>query len=316
VYKFLKYCFYLLLILAASLTIYIYMNQAPDKSVEELSQRWAQPPSQFLNIVGMNIHLRDEGPKTDQEPIVLIHGTGASLHTWDGWVDALKEQRRVIRFDLPGFGLTGPDPKNNYKIERYVEVVIALLDELNIQKAVLGGNSLGGYVSWASAVLHPNRVSALVLVDASGYHFKPESVPIAFRLSQNPVTSAILQNVLPKSLVERSIKNLYGNPNLVSDELVTRYYELALSEGNREALKRRFDQSFPGLLADKIKTISVPTLIIWGAKDRLIPAAFGKRFNQEIVNSELVVFENLGHVPHEEDPETTVLVVKSFLEKN
>lgn len=312
----LKYGVYLVLILMAAVAIYIYLNQALDKSVDELSQRWAKAPSQFVNIAGMNIHLRDQGPKTDHEPIVLIHGTSASLHTWDGWVDALKEERRIIRFDLPGFGLTGPDPKNNYKIEHYAEVVVAVLDELKIGKAVLGGNSLGGYVSWATAVLHPTRVSKLVLVDASGYSFKSDSVPLAFKLSQNPLTSILLKNVLPRSLVVRSVKNVYGNPDLVSDDLVDRYYDLSLREGNRNALKERFKQTSAGLLVDKIKTINVPTLIIWGGLDRLIPAKFGEQFKQDITYSQLVVFDELGHVPHEEDPEATVTAVKEFLEAN
>ncbi|WP_351088588.1 alpha/beta hydrolase [Shewanella sp. S1-49-MNA-CIBAN-0167] len=312
----LKYFLYLLLVLLACLAIFIYLNQAPDKSVAELSQRWAQPPSQLVNIAGMNIHLRDEGSKSDLEPIVLIHGTSASLHTWDGWVDALKGQRRVIRFDLPGFGLTGPDPDNNYSIEHYADVVAAVLDELKIQKCVLAGNSLGGYVSWATAVRYPQRVSKLVLVDSSGYPFEPDSVPLAFTLSQNPLTSVLLKNVLPKSLIARSVKNVYGNPDLVSDELVDRYYELSLRQGNRDALTARFKQTLPGLLMDKINTIDVPTLIIWGAKDKLIPPKYGTQFNHDIANSELVVFDELGHVPHEEDPQSTVLIVKQFLQEH
>ncbi|MBA6290149.1 alpha/beta hydrolase [Colwellia sp. MB3u-4] len=312
----LKSSFYLLLIAIVSLAIYLYVNKAPDRSVAELSQRWAAEPSQFLNIAGMNIHLRDEGPTSDQEPIVLIHGTSASLHTWDGWVEVLKEQRRVIRFDLPAFGLTGPDPQNNYKIEHYAEVVIAVLDKLQINKSVLAGNSLGGYIAWATAVLHPDRVSKLILVDASGYPYESTSMPLAFKLSKNPVTSLLLNNVLPKSLVARSVKNVYGNPDLVSDELVERYYQLSLREGNRSALKARFEQTLPGPLAKKIQTIKQPTLLLWGKKDQLIPVKLGVQFAQEIPNSQLIVFDKLGHVPHEEDPQATVSAVIKFLQVN
>tara|TARA_R110000744_G_scaffold203614_5_gene322525 strand:+ start:246 stop:1181 length:936 start_codon:yes stop_codon:yes gene_type:complete len=309
----LKYSLYLLLTLVVFLGIYLYSNLAYDKSVAELSKRWASEPSQFLNVAGMNVHYRDEGPKSDKAPIVLIHGTSASLHTWDGWVEVLKEQRRVIRFDLPAFGLTGPDPQNNYAIEHYAEVVIAVLDKLKVDKSVLAGNSLGGYIAWATAVFHPERVSKLILVDASGYPYEPESVPLAFKLSQNPIVSRLLKNVLPKSLVEKSIKNVYGNPDLVTEELVNRYYELSLREGNRSALKARFEQTLPGALIERIHTINVPTLLIWGRKDRLIPLKFGKQFEQEIVNSELIVFDDLGHVPHEENPQETVLAVLKFL---
>jgi pimeloyl-ACP methyl ester carboxylesterase len=304
---------FLLLIVVALLAIYLYVNKAPDKSVADLSQRWAQEPSQFLDIAGMTIHLRDEGLKSDKEPIVLIHGTSASLHTWDGWVDELKAHRRVIRFDLPAFGLTGPDPTNNYTIEHYADVVVAVLDKLNVNKSVLAGNSLGGYIAWATAVMYPNRVSKLILVDASGYPFESESVPLAFTLSKNALTNGILTNVLPKSLVEKSVKNVYGNPALVTDELVERYYQLTLREGNRAALKERFKQTIPGPLAKEIKTINVPTLLIWGRKDHLIPLDLGLKFEQDIKNSQLIIFDDLGHVPHEEDPQITVLAVKQFL---
>lgn len=309
----LKYSLYLLLTLAVFLGIYLYANLAYDKSVTELSKRWAPEPSKFLNVAGMNIHYRDEGPKSDKAPIVLIHGTSASLHTWDGWVEELKAQRRVIRFDLPAFGLTGPEPQNNYTIEHYAEVVIAVLDKLKVDNSVLAGNSLGGYIAWATAVFYPDRVSKLILVDASGYPYDPESVPLAFKLSQNPIASRLLKNVLPKSLVKKSIKNVYGNPDLVTEELVNRYYELSLREGNRSALKARFEQTLPGALIEKIHTINVPTLLIWGRKDRLIPLKFGKQFEQEIVNSELIVFDDLGHVPHEENPQATVSAVLKFL---
>jgi pimeloyl-ACP methyl ester carboxylesterase len=312
----LKSSLYLLLIAIVSLAIYLYVNKAPDRSVAELSQRWAPEPSQFLNIAGMNIHLRDEGPISDKEPIVLIHGTSASLHTWDGWVEVLKEQRRVIRFDLPAFGLTGPDPQNDYRIEHYADVVIAVLDKLQINKSVLAGNSLGGYIAWTTAVLHPDRVSKLILVDASGYPYESKSMPLAFKLSKNPVTSLLLKNVLPRSLVARSIKNVYGNPDLVSDELVERYYQLSLREGNRSALKARFEQTLPGPLAKKIQTIKQPTLLLWGKKDQLIPVKLGVKFAQEISNSQLIVFDKLGHVPHEEDAQATVSAVIKFLQVN
>jgi len=314
--RILKYILYVFVALIVLLGIYIQTNKVDDIPVDDLKAKWAPAPSQFLDIEGMSIHLRDEGVKNDKTPILLIHGTGASLHTWDGWVDALKQDRRIIRFDLPAFGLTGPEPSNNYKIERYAEVVVAVLDKLNVDKVIIAGNSLGGFISWATTVIYPERVSQLILVDASGYPYDSKSVPIGFKLSSNPLTASMLKNFLPKSLVAKSVRNVYGNPDLVTDDLVQRYYELTLREGNRKALKQRLIQTRPGPLADKIPTISVPTLLIWGEKDLLIPLKFGERFDREIPNSELVVFKELGHVPHEEDPEATVNAVKTFLEKH
>jgi triacylglycerol esterase/lipase EstA (alpha/beta hydrolase family) len=123
---------------------FVFYNWAPDRSVEALQACWAPPPSVFIPVMGMNVHLRDEGPRDDAMPIVLLHGTSSSLHTWDGWARALKEQRRVIRFDLPGFGLTGPSADNVYTIERYTRFVAAVLDHLGVQRCVLAGNSFGG----------------------------------------------------------------------------------------------------------------------------------------------------------------------------
>jgi pimeloyl-ACP methyl ester carboxylesterase len=311
--KILKYSGYSFLIIIGLLAVFLFVNRAPDRSVKELSKRWAPEPSQFFKIAGMNIHVRDEGPKLDKEPIVLIHGTSASLHTWDGWVNSLKKKHRVIRFDLPAFGLTGPDPRNNYTIEHYAQVVIAVLDKLKINRSIFAGNSLGGYVSWATTLLYPGRVSRLILVVSTGFLFESESVPLAFKLPKKPLTSLLLQNVLPRSLVEKSVKDVYGNPGLVTDELIERYFELTLRKGNRAALNERFKQTLPGPLTQKIQEIKIPTLIIWGRKDKLIPLKFGFKFKEEILNSKLVIFDELGHVPHEEDPQTTVMAVKEFL---
>ena len=302
-----------LLVLVAVAVVFMVANRVPDRTVEELKARWAPPPSQFVQIAGMNMHLRDEGPSNDQTPIVLLHGTSASLHTWDGWVQALKDSHRVIRYDMPAFGLTGPSPDGNYTIENYVRVVIAVLDKLNVRRCVLVGNSLGGYVAWATAVLYPERVDHLVLVDAGGYPYKSQSVPIGFKIARTPVLNSLMKDVLPRSMVEASVRNVYGNPSHVTPELVDRYFELTTRAGNRKALAERFRQTQPGPLTERIPEIRIPTLILWGGRDRLISPELGDRFHKEITGSKLVRFEDLGHVPQEEDPVRTVTALKEFL---
>lgn len=285
----------------------------PDRSVAQLAARWAPPPSQFVAVGGMQVHLRDEGPRDDPIPVVLMHGTAASLHTWDGWTAALIPRHRVIRFDLPGFGLTGPTPDGVYGIDRYVATVVGVMDALGVPRFVLGGNSLGGYVAWATALSHPERVAALVLVDAAGYRYESQSVPLAFTLARTPVVGKLFEQVLPRSLIESSLRNVYGDPSKVTPELVDRYFELATRAGNRQALVARFEQTQPGALAERVHEIAVPTLILWGAGDRLIPPPFGERFAGEIRDSRLLVFPGLGHVPQEEDPSGTVVPVLEFL---
>ncbi|MCL2430812.1 MAG: alpha/beta hydrolase, partial [Alphaproteobacteria bacterium] len=301
----------LCLVVAAVLLVtgFVAANWAPDLAVEDLRARWAPPPSVFLDIGGMKVHLRDEGPRDDASPLVLLHGTGSSLHAWEDWADALKDSRRVIRFDMAGFGLTGPSPDGIYSADNDVRLVIAVLDKLGVAGCVLGGNSLGGAVAWRTALAHPARVDKLILVDAGGYPSHSESVPIGFRLAQLPVISPLLTRTLPRSLVEQGLRNVFGDPRRVTPEMVERAVAMNQREGNRRALVERLRQRAPEArrtaddsLARRIAELKLPTLIVWGGRDRLIPPGDAKRFHRDIAGSVLAVFDDLGHAPEEEDP--------------
>lgn len=284
----------------------------PDKTVAELSPRWAVVPSQFMTVDGQQVHIRDEGLKSDPVPIVLLHGTSASLHTWQGWTEALQQKRRVIRFDLPAFGLTGPFNNRDYSIEHYTKFVQQVLAQLKVEQYVLAGNSLGGNIAWHVAVVAPQQVKQLILVDAAGYPYQAKSIPIGFRIAQIPVLNKMMEYTLPRNMVEASVRNVYADPNKVSSELVDRYYDLTLREGNRQALVDRFKQ-ISASDSEKVKQLTMPTLILWGKQDQLIPVEYAQHFQQDIKGSQLVVFDNLGHVPHEEDPQQTVSAVMKFL---
>jgi pimeloyl-ACP methyl ester carboxylesterase len=263
------------------------------------------------------VHLRDQGPRDDPLPIVLLHGTGSSLHTWEGWVKRIGPQRRVLTLDLPGFGLTGPFSggfeADNYQGDSYARFVLALLDQLRIERVVLGGNSLGGEVAWRTAALAPSRVAALVLVDAAGPAFQPEQVPLGFVVARTPVLNKLAEWTLPRELVERSLQSVYGDPSRITPALVDRHFELALRDGNRQALVQRLRQTVPGEHSERIATLTPPTLIVWGERDRLIPPAVGREFERLIRGSRLVVLPGLGHVPQEEDPALSVQPVLDFL---
>ncbi len=304
----------IILLLVLSAGIFIAANWAPELPVAELRERWAQPPSVFLDVNGMKVHLRDEGPQNDPSPIVLLHGTGSSLHAWEGWAQALKEKRRVIRFDLAGFGLTGPSPDGVYTIDNDIRLLIAILDKLHIERCVLGGNSLGGAVAWRTALAYPPRVNALILVDSGGYPFHATSPPIGFKLLRIPGIAWLLQNTLPRFLVVQGLHTAFGDPNKVTPEMVERAVELTQRAGNRRALIERARQrSSSAIYAGRISQLKPPTLIIWGGRDRLIPVEDAKRFHRDIAGSTLVIFDDLGHAPEEEDPARTVAAVKRFL---
>lgn len=261
----------------------------------------------------MSVHLRDEGRRDDPRPLVLLHGTSASLHTWDGWVAELGPSRRILRVDLPGFGLTGPLAGGDYTLPSYVRFVRALLDQQGVSRCVLAGNSFGGAVAWAAAVALPERVERLILVDAAGYPLVSRSVPIGFRIARMPGLNQLSRFLLPRRIIESSLRNVYGNPDKVTPELVDRYYELTLREGNRQALAERLRQAPTGSLSEQIAAVRQPTLILWGEKDRLIPPEHAELFHHSIAGSQVVTFAELGHVPHEEDPAATAAAVKKFL---
>ena len=311
--KWFKRLWWSTVLMVMGLALAVWATWEPDRQLGDLVARWAPPPSMFVELDGMQVHVRDTGPREDPMPIVLLHGTSASLHTWDAWVDALKGQRRVIRIDLPGFGLTGPAPDNDYRLTRYTGFMKEVFDQLGLKPVVLVGNSFGGSVSWMTAQAYPDRVAKLVLVDSGGYPYKAVSVPIAFKLAAIPALRPVIANLLPRSMIESSVRNVYGDPGKVTPELVERYYELTLREGNRGALRERFKQSPGGENAVLIKQVKQPTLILWGSEDRLIPPENAERFKQDIAGSQLVVFKGLGHVPQEEDPVQTVAAFKAFL---
>jgi len=297
--------------------IALAMSRAPDRPVDSLVARWAPPPSDFIDVGGQIVHLRDEGPRGDPLPIVLLHGTSASLHTWEGWVKALKTQRRVITFDLPGFGLTGPFTGRyaaaGYGGDAYARFVLDVAERLKLTRFVIGGNSLGGEIAWRVAVLAPERVHQLVLVDAAGPPFVPEHFPLGWQLARVPVLNHVLEWVLPRQLVAQGLASVYGEPARITPELVDRYFELTLREGNRRALMERLREMRPGVDAERIASIRRPTLVLWGRRDRLIPLAVGEHFGRTIPGSRLVIFDDLGHVPHEEDAARTVKPVRAFL---
>lgn len=305
----------LVLVFGLTLVGFIALNWAPDRPLDELKARWAPAPSQFVDIGGMSVHLRDQGRRDDPEPILLLHGTSASLHTWEGWVQELAPQRRVISLDLPGFGLTGPFPDGDYRVGHYTKFLLALLDHLQVKRVVLVGNSFGGQLAWRFALAHPERSARLVLVDAAGYPRNSESVPIGFRLAGIPALAPLMSRLLPRGMIESSVRNVYGDPDKVEDDLVERYYQLTLREGNRQALRQRFAQAPSGELHERIGELQLPTLIIWGARDRLIPPDNAARFAADIEGSQRVLFNDLGHVPQEEDARRTVAVLIAFLQR-
>lgn len=299
---------YTLLFLFLITVVGLVFNYQPDRSVEELKKRWAYPNSQFTEVDGMDVHYRINGTG---QPLVLIHGTGASLHTWERWTDILEKDFQVISLDMPAFGLTGPSPKRDYSLENYANFLDTFLTKIGVDTFYLAGNSLGGAISWKYASMFPNKVKKLVLIDASGYSFNKD-LPLAFRMAKNPILGEILLKITPKPLFWKSIREVYYNDDLITEELIDRYYELYLREGNRQAFIDRV-RNIEYNDASPIKTIKTPTLIMWGADDEWVSVRFAEQFKKDLINSKLIIYKETGHVPMEEIPEVTAADVRTFL---
>jgi len=294
------------LILAINSVVY------SDIFVDDLKVEYANQYSKFIEIDGMKVHYRIEG---EGFPIVLIHGTASSLHTWDAWTKELKKTNTIIRMDLPAFGLTGPNKTADYSIKSYTTFLDQFLNEIAIDSFHLAGNSLGGNIAWNYAAEHPNKVDKLILVDASGLPTnKPQ--PAVFKMAKTPVVSNLFLYVTPKFFINKNMQEVYADDTKITDDLVSRYHKMALREGNRQAFIDRARMDFKlGSKAniDKLKSIQNSTLLIWGAQDNWIPLDNGKRMDSVMHNSKLVVLENSGHVPMEENPEESLAILKSFL---
>jgi len=290
--------------------IIFYKNDIP---VEKLKLLYANKSSQFLPLMGMNVHYRVEGNAADSIPIVLIHGTSSSLLTWDSVVDHLKDKHRIIRMDLPAFGLTGPNPSRDYSFDFYTQFIDSFLQKLQVKKCIVIGNSLGGGIAWHYALAFPEKVSKLVLVDASGFSSLTKSKgAIGFKIAQTPVLNQIVKFVTPRFLVKKSLEDVYVDHSRINDSLVDIYFKMTLREGNRAALIDRMRAGFQNESA-KIASIKTPTLIIWGDGDQLIPVDQAHLFHKAIPNSQLSIFKSVGHVPMEESPTLFSTTLANYL---
>lgn len=306
----------LLVIVGAVVVLPVLLWGHRDIPVDELKSRYANGHSRFVPIEGMSVHYRVEGNASDSVPLLLLHGTGSSLHTWDGWVEVMQSSRKIIRLDLPAFGLTGPAPSRDYSPEAYQRVVVALLDSLKVPLVDIAGNSLGGHIAWYIALKHPHRARKLVLIDAVGYPLDKSDKPIGFVLAGIPILNKILTFITPRSVVGQSVLDVYADDTRVTDDLVTRYFELTLRPGNRQAFIDRSRPFDVDSAFARIPSIIHPTLILWGAEDYFVPVSMGRAFERDLPNDTLVIVPNAGHVPMEELPVETAKIATEFLNKN
>lgn len=299
-----------LLFLLGGLSGVFLWAYTPDLPRDYLVRHYGQSPSKFIDVGGTTVHMRDEG-NPDGMPLVLIHGSLGSLHMWDGWVARLKDRYRLISVDLPGHGLTGAWERGDYSIDAYADFVEVLADTLQLDRFAIAGHSMGGAVAWTFAATRPERVSHLILVDASGYPREGDA-PLRSRLTRLPLLGDLGIYFKPEWLVRQGLEEVYADPANVTPERVHRFAELQRFPGNRQATLQRARNQEP-LDPTPLKRLDVPTLIIWGAQDHWVPIADAFRFQGDIKGAKLAIFEKSGHDPMEEEPTETAAAVAAFL---
>jgi pimeloyl-ACP methyl ester carboxylesterase len=281
----------------------------PDEQRPLLAAKYAQPPSVFMEIAGVRLHVRDTGPRAGPA-IILLHGFGASLQTWEDWAQDLQRDHRVIRYDMPGFGLTGADPSGDYTDAHSIAVLLALMEHLGIARASIVGNSMGGRIAWTFAALHPERVDKLVLVSPDGFASPGLEYGVAPKV---PLMMRALPYVLPSFMLRASLAPAYANTDVLTPELFTRYRDMMLAPGVRRAIVQRMGQQVLEDPVPLLKRIEAPTLLMWGEKDAMIPFANSADYLRALPHGTLAALPGVGHLPQEEAP-ASVTLLREFLD--
>jgi len=300
----------LLLIVVLATAGWLLMRR-PDIPYATLEARYGYADSRYMDLPGgVRAHYRDVGPR-DAPAIVLVHGFAASTHAWDGWVKALSKTYRVVVLDLPGHGLTRTSDAYVVRPDSFEATVDGVTRGVGLSRFTLGGNSMGGEVAWTYALDHPDRVERLVLVDAAGWPTPGRGGGMIFKFMTNPIGRRVLKEIEIRPLMTQALRSAYVDPKLVTPALIDRYVDLARAPGHRVVLLGQRPRRVAR--APDLSTIHVPTLVIFGRDDRLIPPADGEKFRQAIPGATLILYPGVGHVPMEQIPERSAADLTAWL---
>ena len=309
----------LLAAFAVLLTGAFFVFQTPDSDEAEMRSKYGGAVSQFAETSsGMSVHYRDQGCR-DCAAIILVHGSNASLHTFEPLVRALKDRYRLISYDQPGHGLTGPHPRDDYSAQSMFEAVEAVIAATGVERFAIVGNSMGGWIAWRYALERPQSSYALILISASGAPSSPNTekprLYLGARIMRYSVGRFLAQHITPRSVVKQSLLDNFANDADVTENMVDRYWELFRFPGNRRAAGFRATVDRELHYGQRLNELTVPTLILWGEEDRVVPSFNAKTFNEMIPDSDLQIFAGVGHLAMEEAPERTAEAIDAFLKE-
>ena len=294
----------------AFLAVALYGLWTPDLERAELEKRYFSSSPQIIDVDGLKVYYKETGPQ-GAPALLLLHGFGSSLQAWDDWSLKLEQKYRVIRLDLPGFGLTGASPANDYSEEKDLAILTRFADKLGLDKFSVIGHSMGGKMAWSLAAAQPDRVRALVLMAPDGF---PETKDIGTKPYEVPAIMGLIKYVLPKYLVRKSIEPAFVQADVLNDALVNRYFDMLRAPGVRGAILERSNQTIYTDPVPRLKAIKAPTLLIWGEQDQMIPSTNAQSYANVLSNSTTVLVPKLGHLLQEEQPEKGLAAVMQFLD--
>ncbi len=301
--------FTLVVILVVGIAGWVWVSKKSERnSPAKLEAQHLTSADRFIEIDGARVRVRIEGP-TDGPVLVLLHGFSYSLESWDGWAAELQDEFRVVRYDLLGHGLTGPDPKQRYTPQQRAIFLERLLDSLELETVNLAGNSLGGTIAWHFAAQFPDRVEKLILVDGPAFPFNAvQDEPI-----KAPAAMAAFLRFAPMSGLKQAATFLWADPSRLTDVRLQSTQDMMLRQGNADALIAHISMFTMPDPTRQLAWITAPTLVLWGAQDRLIPPAQGERIVEAIENAKFVLLEDVGHMAQEEKPVQSAQIVRDFL---
>ena len=291
------------------LALSLFLAWTPDVPREALLQSYSRAGTYPIKVEEQSVFVQDSGPK-EAPTLVLLHGFGASLQTWDPWAAELEKEGRVLRMDVAGFGLSGPAANNDYSDAADVSRLLALLDQLGLQQVALGGHSMGGRIAWHFAVAHPERISQLILVSPDGFPDPNATTDKTYKVS--PLLG-LMQYSLPAWALRMGVAPAYGDERLLTPAIMRRYQDMMRAPGVRAAVIERMRQSRNIDPVPLLQTLKMPVLLVWGEKDAFIPISNAQDYLKAIPQATLVSVPFAGHVVQEEAPMVSVQAVKKFL---
>ena len=296
--------------IAFLLALSVWLAWTPDKTEQVLLQSYSRPGTARLMVQQQPVFVQDSGLR-EAPAILLLHGFGASLQAWDDWAPALEKNLRVLRIDIPGFGLSGPAVNQDYSDAADVARVIAVMDQLGVQQVIVAGHSMGGRIAWNLAAAHPERVSKLVLLSPDGF---PDPNAKSDKTYEVPALLGLLPYSLPKwALRMGGVAPAFADGSQLTPQMMQRYHDMMLAPGVRTALLERMRQTRNSDPVSRLQSIKAPTLLLWGEKDAFIPVSNAQDYLKAMPQAKLVTLPGVGHVLHEEAPQASVQAVLDFL---